>query len=272
MRAYLIPVFLLLSFHSFAQEFRPLNPENTLLLKTSEGDVVIELAPQFAPKHAAQIKSLVRKGAYNGKSFYRVIDGFVAQGGLGDDDTIKPPTLKMEAEFSTEELNYSLVQENDLFAPYTAFSDGFAMAMDQEKKTAWLAHCPGTVALARGNDPDSGSADFYISIGQAPRYLDRIMTIFGRVVWGMDVVQRIKRAKPEEGGMIKAVKDRTVINEALILSYVDTSPFKKLQIEKTSGKAFADKLQARRSRSHPFFFKKPPPVLDVCQVPLAVKQ
>lgn len=272
MHRYLIPVFLVLSFHSFAQEFRPLDPEDALLLKTSEGDVLIELAPQFAPKHVAQIKSLVRKGAYNGKSFYRVIDGFVAQGGLGDDDSIEVPSLKMKAEFSTDNLSYTLVQKNDLFAPYTAFSGGFGMAMNQDKTIAWLTHCPGTVALARGNDPDSGSADFYIAIGQAPRYLDRIMTIFGRVVMGMDVVQRIKRAKPEEGGIIKSEKDRTIINEALLLSDVQVNPYKMLQIEKTQGKVFADKLHARRSRNHPFFFKKPPAVLDVCQVPLTAKK
>src|SRR5690606_39743658 len=57
----------------------------------------------------------------------------------------------------------------------------------------WLTHCPGIVAMARNNEPDTGSTDFYIVIGQAPRYLDRNLTIFGRVIDGMEVVQRIHR-------------------------------------------------------------------------------
>ena len=75
-------------------------------------------------------------------------------------------------------------REPDLFARQTGFIEGFAGARDPQGGTAWLAHCPGAVAMARNEGPDTSRTDFYIVIGQAPRYLDRNMNVFGRVVHG----------------------------------------------------------------------------------------
>ncbi|MBW2713690.1 MAG: peptidylprolyl isomerase, partial [Deltaproteobacteria bacterium] len=202
-----------------------LDPENTVYLQLQEGTVVIELNPVFAPKTVKRFKELLEEQFYRGMSFYRVIDGFVAQGGDESDIDGSQVTKTLKAEF---EINWPLkpkdkeeakdwvpmswtpVQTDDMFAPYTGFIDGFPAARDEKKAgKAWLTHCPGSIAMARNDGPNSGSTDFYIVIGQAPRYLDRNLTIFGRVVWGMDVVQRIKRGPTLKNGIIEEDLDRT---------------------------------------------------------------
>ncbi|MCP4048734.1 MAG: peptidylprolyl isomerase, partial [Gammaproteobacteria bacterium] len=175
-----------------------LDPENTVYLQMQEGTVVIELNPTFAPKTVAYFKSLLEEQFYRGTSLYRVIDGFVAQGGDESDIDGSQITKTLKAEFeidwpqkpvdkeeakSWQPLSWTAVQTDDMFASFTGFIDGFPAARDEKKGgKAWLTHCPGTVAMARNDDPDSSATDFYIVIGQAPRYLDRNLTVFGRVV------------------------------------------------------------------------------------------
>ena len=140
-----------------------------------------------------------------------MIDGFVAQGGDGSDlgELSNVPLLNAEFEIDwNEEFSYMHVQSPDMFAPETGIIDGFAVARDPSRDKVWLTHCPGTVAMARNDDLDSSRTDFYIVIGQAPRYLDRNMNIFGRVVYGMDVVQRIKRGPILGNGVIQDENDK----------------------------------------------------------------
>ena len=182
-----------------------MEPDNTVYLELQEGTVVIELNPMFAPKTVKQFRDLVGRGFYDGLLFYRVIDGFVAQGGDGSDLGERSDVPLIDAEFEIdwpEEAVWTPAQESDLFAPQTGFIDSFAVARDPREGKAWLAHCPGVVAMARNEGPDSSRTDFYIVIGQAPRYLDRNMNVFGRVVHGMDAVQRIRRGKPADNGII----------------------------------------------------------------------
>jgi peptidylprolyl isomerase len=131
-----------------------LDPENTVYLQMQEGTVVIELNPVFAPKTVEHFKKLLEERFYQGLSFYRVIDGFVAQGGDESDIDGHQPTNTLKAEF---EINWPLkpsdkeeaknwmpmswtpVQTDDLFAPFTGFIDGFPAARDAKKAgKAWL--------------------------------------------------------------------------------------------------------------------------------------
>ena len=136
------------------------DPENTLLVKTTKGDVVIALKPDLAPGHVARIKELAREGFYDGIVFHRVIDGFMAQAGCpngtGSGGSSKPD---LEAEF------------ND--AP----------------------HVRGTCSMARTNDPNSANSQFFICFDDA-RFLDGQYTVWGEVVEGMDSVDEIKRGEP----------------------------------------------------------------------------
>lgn len=261
-----------------AQEhgWRPVDPADLVRLELPDGEVLIELAPEFAPKTVEQFKRLVGEGFYDGLTFYRVIDGFVAQGGDGSDMAESPnevPALPAEFERAwSDELPFVSVQKPDLFAPETGFIDGFAAARDPEEGRIWLAHCPGVVAMARNNAPDSGSTDFYIVIGQAPRYLDRNLTVFGRVIEGMEIVQRIRRGDPAANGMIPEGEPRTEIVRAALGESLPEAERGTVEVEDTASEAFRRVLQARRVRGKPFFHHKPPEVLDVCQVPVVSRR
>jgi len=253
--------------------WRTLDPNNTVLMQLSHGEVVIELAPEFSPKHVAQFKALIKQGVYDNQPFYRVIDGFVAQGGPEASNEETAPTLALEGEWKTESnFTFTPVQENDLFAPVTGFKDGFAIGYDPQQKSAWLLHCPGVLAMARGNEPDSGSSHFYFTIGQATRYLDRIMSIFGRVVYGMEHVHAIQRTQVIDGDTPVKPEDFVRITSMRIMADVPQAEQIKLDIEQTKGPSFEQYLSERRHRTHPFFFKPPPPVLDICQVPVKVRK
>ncbi|MGH8196346.1 MAG: peptidylprolyl isomerase [Woeseiaceae bacterium] len=255
--------------------WRDLDPENTVYLQLDQGLVVIELKPDFAPETVAQFKRLAQGGFYDGLSFYRVIDGFVAQGGDGSDMAETPngePALPAEFERQwSDELSFVSVQQPGLFAPETGFIDGFGAARDLSAKKVWLTHCPGVVAMARNNEPDTGSTDFYIVIGQAPRYLDRNLSIFGRVVEGMNIVQRIVRGTAEANGMIPEGEPQTEIRSAMLGSDMPAAARTTLQIADTNGSDFQQVLESRKHRGKPFFHHTPPAVLDVCQVPVGTR-
>ncbi len=252
--------------------WRELNPENTIFLEMPEGLVVIELNPAFAPETVKQFKQLAEDRFYDGLSFYRVIDGFVAQGGDGSDlgELSNAPLVDAEFEIDwNEEFSYMHVQSPDMFAPETGIIDGFAVARDPSRDKVWLTHCPGIVAMARKDDPDSSRTDFYIVIGQAPRYLDRNMNIFGRVVYGMDVVQRIKRGPILGNGIIQDEMESSRISKMQLLSEIPEEDRLKVYVVDTTNEGFKKLLKDRLNRKQKFFHNQPPKVLDVCQVSVA---
>ena len=281
---------LVFSVAGFTQDdliWNSLDPDNTVYLEIQEGTVVIQLNPVFAPKTVKQFKQLLEDQFYRGTSFYRVIDGFVAQGGDESDIDGNPAVKPLKAEFEIDwplkpadkekaknwtPMSWTPVQKDDMFAQFTGFIDGFPAARDEKKAgKAWLTHCPGTVAMARNEDPDSGGTDFYIVIGQAPRYLDRNLTVFGRVVWGMDVVQRIKRGPALENGIIEEDLERSWIKNARLASSLESDKRMDIYVADTNSEGFKKMLKQRRNRSEKFFHHKPPKVLDICQVPVPVR-
>ncbi|MCO4799597.1 MAG: peptidylprolyl isomerase [Colwelliaceae bacterium] len=269
-----ISLFTVLSINANENEWRKLDPNNAILMTLPHGKVVIELAPQFAPNHVEQFKTLTKNGHYDGNKFYRVIDGFVAQGGPEDGSAKDKATssLKIEGDFATDEnFSFTLVQENDLFAEQTGFKDGFALGHNLSEKKAWMLHCPGIIAMARGNEPDSGTSHFYITNGQAPRYLDRIMTVFGRVVYGMNHVQAITRTSVIAGDKPVNKKDFTPMISMQLMSDLPKEQQIQLEIKNTEHSSYAKKLVDRKKRENAFFYKKPPPVLDICQTPVGVR-
>jgi peptidylprolyl isomerase len=136
-----------------------LDPENTLVLETTKGKATIALRPDLAPNHVARIKELAREGFYDGTPFHRVIDGFMAQGGDPTGTGTGGSGRKLKAEFSAEK------------------------------------HVRGTCSMARAQNPDSADSQFFICFADSP-WLDRQYTVWGRVVEGMDTVDKIKRGEP----------------------------------------------------------------------------
>jgi len=239
---------------------RMLNQDDLLYLTTSDGTAVVLLNSKFAPQSVAQVKQIVRAGGYEGASFYRVIEGFVAQGGLSD-GAEKYPTLKMENSLPLDSVNYVVAQAPDMYAKSSGFVAGFGAATDGE--SVWLTHCPGVMGLGRNNEPDTATTEFYFPIGQAPRYLDNIMTIIGRVVYGMDVIQSVNRA-PTPSGMFESLTGQTIIESMAIGSDLAVEQQLNLSLQRTDTDEFKDYLESIRHRTNPFFYKTPPAVVDVC--------
>lgn len=252
-------------------DWRDVSPENLILVETAHGDIAIELNPDFAPNHAAQFRQLVRDDVYNGAYFYRVIEAFVAQGGLKDDEAIEPyPTLINENDRALSDAAFVPLGNADLFAPVVGHIDGFAVGRSETLEKEWLLHCPGALAMARDTDPDSGSTEFYIVL-DAQRYLDRNLTVFGRVIDGMQYVQKLERGdRAVENGVIQAPATGDEILSMTVAADMAEAIRPRYQVQAVPSQAFEDAKTAKRVRDEDFFYRKPPEILDICgfEVPM----
>lgn len=240
---------------------------NTVTFKTAHGDVVIALHPTLAPKHVARFKALIDAGFYNEQAFYRVVDGFVAQAGSNDThDTsqfaanlLKP----ISAEF-TQPLNsnVNVVESKDMFAPNTGFLDGFPVGIDKKRKEMWGLHCPGVVAFARNSEKDTASTEFYIVIGQAPRHLDRNMSVVGRVVRGMELLQKLPRGNLDTGGVLDDITQENKIEQAFVHASNATPYF----LQTPHHEEYKKRVNTGKNLDNPFFHDNTygPRPIDVC--------
>jgi len=187
-------------------DWRTPDPQNVLVIDTNKGRVFVELTPKVAPNHVQRVRELAREGVYDGRTFFRVIDRFMAQTGdpkdTGDGGTSKP---NLKAEFTWRRA------ADSSFVPVAApagLEEGFvgslpvigqAMSwstMTQDGKvSAWGTYCPGVVGMARDDDPDSANSQFFIMRQPYPS-LDKRYTAFGRAISGLDVVRAIKTGEP----------------------------------------------------------------------------
>lgn len=142
------------------------DPENTLIIETTQGRVVIALRPDLAPNHVAHIKKLAREGFYDGIVFHRVIDGFMAQ--TGDP---------------------------------TGTGGGGSSLPDLPKEFSNVPFERGIVGMARTNDPNSANSQFFIMFAANPG-LNGQYTVIGEVVEGMEHVDAIKKGDPSKGGAV----------------------------------------------------------------------
>jgi peptidylprolyl isomerase len=253
-------------------DWRIVDPENLLLIETARGRVVIELNDEFAPQHSNRMRQVARDEFFDGRDFYRVIDGFVAQGGRGEEgDTIELPqypTLIGEFVRPTEGVTFTPMIDSDLYAPRVGHVSGFPSGQSEDGTESWLIHCPGTMAMARNNGPDTGDIEFYIVIGQGPRHLDRIMSVFGRVIDGMEHIQALNRGIPSiNSGVIEDPADRDPIISMRIAADLPEDERPSYEVMRSDGQAFFDAKYSRRNRNHEFFFETPPTVIEACHMP-----
>jgi peptidylprolyl isomerase len=255
------------------QDWRPVAPENLLLIKTAYGEVAVELSPEFAPKHTQRLRDLAKAHFYDGLSFYRVIDGFVAQGGREEGALLDWPELKNENDRVAEGLGFVPTGSPDLYAPEAGHVGGFAAALDSDSGRAWLMHCVGAMAMARDTDPDTGDAEFYIVIGPGTRYLDRNLTVFGRVIDGMEFIQKLNRGKrPINSGVIGDKAKRDPIISITLAADLPEAERPAFEVMRTQGKAFADFKTSKRVRDAAFFYRRPPEVVEACNVQAPVRR
>lgn len=247
-------------------DWRAVHPEDLVLIETVHGTIAIELNNDFSPNHAARMRDLIRAGAYNGERFYRVIDGFVAQGGLQDEEKIADwAPLENENDRLRSFTNFHPLGNADLFTREVGHTDeAFPMARDEEMGREWLLHCPGAVAMARDTDPDTGGTEFYIVL-DAQRYLDRNLTIFGRVIDGMQHVQKLKRGvRAIESGVIQPPEQGDEMIRVRLAADIPEEVRPGFDVMKVNRRAFEDAKQAKRVRADPFFYRRPPEILDIC--------
>lgn len=267
--------------------WRDVSPDNLVLIDTRYGETAVELAPEFAPEHVARVRALIRAHFYDSLSFYRVIDGFVAQGGIGEGTAStkdhpkeaagldkKWPALK--AEFDRPigpDLTFTPLGNADLFAPEVGHVNGFPVGRDPKEGRAWILHCPGTFAFARDNDENTATTEFYIVIGEAPRRLDRQLTAFGRVIDGMQYLQKLSRGDVAiDNGVIDDVSKRDAIVSVRLASDIPASERSHYQVMRTDSEAFAAEKTKKRNPSPEFYHRKASGILDICLMPPPVRK
>ncbi len=254
-------------------DWTDLDPENTLYLDVPDGRIVVALSPYLAPNHTAQIRLLAREGYFDGLTFYRVIEGFVAQAGAsGEERSLGSTKDSLMAEFDElmpRDLDFTRLGNIDGYSDQAGFVDGLPAARDQKEGRIWLAHCAGSLAFARGTSANSASATIYFTL-QPQRYLDRNLTVIGRIIWGMEYLQSIKRASPTSGGVIENTSERTPILSMRVAADLDPKERLDLEIFDTNSRLFTELLESRRNRPEDFFFYRPNYV-DLCQMPIPVR-
>ena len=193
------------------QEWRTPEPANLLDMKLPGGHVLIELAPDFTPLHAANIRTMAHEHYFDGLAIVRVQDNFVTQWddpAADDEDKahIKPlgtakKTLPPEFTRAIDAgLEWTPLPDGDVYAPQVGFSEGFPVARDPASGREWIAHCYGTVGVARDVGPETGNGSaLYAIIGQAPRGLDRNLAVAGRVIDGMERLSALPRGPAPMG-------------------------------------------------------------------------
>ena len=263
----LLALMLLFAVPSAAQDadWRAVEPQNLLLIETATGEIAVELNPVFAPNHVARMRALARAHFYDGLSFYRVIDGFVAQGGRNEGDLPDWPPLKNENDRPAAGLDFVPTGSPDLYAPEAGHVGGFAAARNLDTGRAWLMHCVGAMAMARDTGPDTGDVEFYIVLGPGARYLDRNLTIFGRVIDGMEHVQKLNRGtRAINNGVIEDVTRRSPILAVRLAADLPPSDRPAYEIMRTNGDAFAAYKTSKRVHNATFFYRHPPEVVEAC--------
>jgi peptidylprolyl isomerase len=261
-------------------DWRALDPENTIYLELTNGRVVIELAPAFAPNHVANIKALVREHYFDGLAFLRCQDNYVVQ--WGDPDAEKPDkkrkilvakaTLPPEFDGALDpKLPFTQLPDGDVYAREAGFSEGFPVARDPKTKKMWLVHCYGMVGAGRDNPPDSGGGtELYVVIGQAPRHLDRNVTLVGRVVQGMELLSSMPRGTAAMGFYDKP-EQRTPIKAIRVAADVPVEERSKLEVLRTDTPTFQALIESRRNRREEWFHFQAGHI-ELCNVPVPVRQ
>ena len=255
-------------------DWRPLDPENTLYLQLAQGRVVIELAPAFAPLHAANLRTLARQKYFDGLAIVRSQDNFVVQWGdpegkrsLGDARARLPPEFTVKA---TPGLPFEPLADRDGYAPEVGFSQGFPAARDPATGEAWLAHCYAMVGAGRGNEPDSGNgAELYVVSGHAPRQLDRNIALVGRVVKGMELLATQPRGSGPMGFYEKP-EQYVSITSVRVAADVPVAERENLEVMRTDTASFRQLVEVRRNRRDDWYLV-PAGYIDLCNVPIVAR-
>jgi peptidylprolyl isomerase len=222
-------------------DWRTPDPENVLVIDTSKGRIIVEMEPAIADAHVARIKTLTRRKFYDGLKFFRVIDDFMAQtgdprnDGEGDSDL---PNLAAQFTFSrTPATRFTQVLRSGPAVvgfvgatPVQTQPDELMALMAQPKVPAIGLFCPGVAGMARAEDPHSANSQFFLMRGAFPP-LNGQYTVWGKVISGLDVVQKIKSGEPVEEPMDRMTQVR-------VMADLPQGERPTIRVQNTAGPAF----------------------------------
>lgn len=261
-----------------AADWRPIDPGRLLVLDLPAGQVLIELAPEFAPRHVDNILLLARAGYFDGSAIVRVHDNYVVQWadpGREDPQRRRPlgaAAATLEPEFDRPAAglaDFVALPDGDAYAAEVGFVAGFPVASDGDR--AWLAHCYGMVGAGRDNAVDSGNgAELYAVIGHAPRNLDRNVSLVGRVVRGIEHFSGLPRG-PAPMGFHEDPARFVPIARVRVAADLPEAERPGLEALRTDSASFEALVEARRNRRDAWY-ARPAGRIDLCNVPLPVRE
>ncbi|OYQ36105.1 hypothetical protein CHU93_01200 [Sandarakinorhabdus cyanobacteriorum] len=264
-----------------ASAWAAIDPDDIMVMDTAAGQMVIQLAPLFAPAHVAAIKALVKAGRFDDGRIVRVQDNYVVQWAAkpldGKEPVSQPPDVReqrvraaplpAEYERSAKGLAFTPSPFKDTYAE-AGWIAGWQAARDRKAGTAWLAHCYGTVGVGRDMPPDTGDgAELYTVIGHGPRHLDRNIANVGRVLAGIEPHAALPRGT-EALGFYKDEAQRVKIARVRLASQIPGFPA--WQMMDTASPSFAQVVQARANRTG--FFVRPAGAADLCTLKVPVRE
>ena len=256
-----------------ASDWIEIPADDLLVMDLASGKrVVIQLAPQFAPVHVANIRAMARSGYWAKATIYRVVDNWVTQWGLGDGPFPTPPGIVArppeEYERGAAGLTFVPMGSPDPYSMKAAYADGWPVALQPGGK-ANPTYCYGAVGVARDAAPDTGNgSELFAVIGATARRLDRNYALVGRVISGMENLSALPRGTAEMGVY---AKDQVPTPIASVRIAADMAATERPRFEylRTGSPAFADYVQLA---SHRADYGVPSPGADLCAVPVPVRK
>jgi len=247
-------------------DWRALDPDNTLVIETSKGRVVVEMAPVLAPKAVERVKRLARERVYDGLLFHRVIEGFVDQTGNPnnhDGGTSAYPDLPAEfsARLPAETPLTTVVSRSDGIEGFVGSIPVAGVSVKEQalgrdrRPRVWGAYCDGVAGMGRQAGIDTANSEIFFMRAPARR-LDHDYAVWGRVVQGLEVVRAIKVGEPP------AEPDRML--SVRLAADLPPGERPRLEVTDTQGPAFRAKVAALKGRLGARF--------SVCDAPISVRQ
>ncbi len=248
-------------------------PDDLLVMTLGSGQrVVMQLAPEFAPVHVANIRALARARWWDGAAIVRVQDNYVVQWARMPEGQKPPPGIAAHppAEYDRPASGLALrpLGYTDAYAARAGFADGWPVGSDGAR--TWLVHCYGMVGVGRDLPPDTGSGEeLYAVNGQAPRQLDRNIALVGRVVDGMDTLSALPRGTGALGFYADPAQ-RVPIATVRVAADLPAGEQPRVEAMRVDAPAFAAALGARATRRDPFFVRAAG-AIDLCNAPVPVR-
>jgi peptidylprolyl isomerase len=258
-----------------ASAWKTIPAEDLLVMQLANGArVIIQLAPQFAPVHVANIRALSRASWWDKAAIYRVQDNYVVQWGKNESEDPLPPgvvaTPPAEYHRKLRGLKVHPLGYPDAYAPRAGYALGWPVAYDPKRGTANLAHCYSYVGVGRSLSPDTGTGgELYAVIGHSPRHLDRNIAVVGRVVSGIESLSSLPRGT-EALGFYKERSQDVPIAWVRLASAFPAAERPSFQYLDTNSASFAAYVRARANRKDDFFIR-PAGGVDLCNAPVPVR-